>query len=353
MLQAAANGTGNGLNNFIFGNAIANKLAGLGGNDLMDGKAGNDTMDGGAGNDSLTGGDDRDNLIGGAGNDSLEGGGDLDSIVGGAGDDTLVGDAGNDTLVGDAGKDFLAGGAGVDSMIGGAGDDAYFLDSSAEAVIEGAGGGIDLVLSSAASYTLANNVENLSLGATAVTGIGNTLDNLIQGLNFGADSNDLQGGAGNDTLVGFGGVDTLTGGAGRDVFRPSATDAKDVITDFDAGALGDTLDLSDVLNGYTPGSSDANDFVQFSTSGGNTTVLVDKDGTGGGFVFVEVAVLNGVELTNVNLAVAEGNLRLGLTGPEPTFDSGRRPESGGRTFLPAGMTATCPKRPQIAVFLPY
>ncbi len=34
----------------------------------------------------------------------------------------------------------------------------------------------------------------------------------------------------------IGGADTLTGGAGRDTFRPSATDAIDSITDFDAGA---------------------------------------------------------------------------------------------------------------------
>ncbi len=36
------------------------------------------------------------------------------------------------------------------------------------------------------------------------------------------------------------------------------------------GPLGDTLDLSDLLTGYTAGVSDANDFVQFVPGGGDT-----------------------------------------------------------------------------------
>lgn len=292
MLVNAVNGTGNGLYNVIFGNGFANKLTGLGGNDTIDGGTATDTLDGGDGNDSLVGGTENDSLLGGNG---------LDTLDGGSGADTLIGGAGNDTL---------AGGAGTDSLDGGTGDDFYFVDSAFDAIGEGAGQGVDAVLSTATTYTLANNVENLHLAGSAVTGIGNGLNNLIQGANVGVVANNLQGGAGNDTLSGYGGADTLTGGAGRDTFRPSATDAIDSITDFDAGPLGDTLDLSDLLTGYTAGVSDANDFVQFTNLGGKTQVFVDQDGAVGGAIFVEVAELNGVILSNVNQAVLEGNLEL-------------------------------------------
>ena len=292
LLLNAVNGTGNGLDNFLFGNGFANKLAGLGGNDTIDGGTATDTLDGGDGNDSLVGGTENDSLLGGNGFDTLDGG---------SGADTLVGGAGNDTV---------AGGTGTDLLAGGAGDDSYFVDSALDAIGEGAGQGIDTVVSTATTYTLANNVENLNLIGSAVTGIGNALDNYIQGSNVGFVANNLQGGAGNDTLTGFGGADTLAGSAGRDTFLVWTTDAIDTVTDFDAGPLGDALDLSELLTGYTAGVSDANDFVQFTNLGGKTQVFVDQDGAAGGALFVQVAELNGVILSNVNQAVLEGNLQL-------------------------------------------
>ena len=200
-------------------------------------------------------------------------------------------------------------------MAGGVGNDTYFVNLGSDVIVESAGQGIDLVLSTASSFTLANNVDNLNLSNAAVTGIGNGLNNLIQGANVGFVANNLQGGAGNDTLSGFGGADTLTGGAGRDTFRPSATDAINSITDFNAGALGDTLDLSNILTGYTAGVSDANDFVQLAPGGGDTAVMVDVDGTLNGVSFVQVATLQSVTLTNVNQAVLEGNLQVSTDRP--------------------------------------
>lgn len=49
---AGISGTGNGLDNAILGNTVANTLRGLDGNDVMDGGGGADTMIGGIGNDS-------------------------------------------------------------------------------------------------------------------------------------------------------------------------------------------------------------------------------------------------------------------------------------------------------------
>jgi Ca2+-binding RTX toxin-like protein len=276
MMLDSAKGTGNDLGNVILClGSFANKIEGLGGDDTLDSQSGNDTLDGGVGNDSLDGGNDNDSLIGGTGNDTLEGGNGLDTLSGGAGNDT------------------------------------YSVNSSLDVVAETAGQGIDLVISTATNYTLAGNVENLHLSGPAITGVGNALNNIIQGPDTGAVGNNLQGLAGNDTLNGYGGADTLTGGAGRDTFQISTTDAKDTVTDFEAGPLGDRLDLSDLLTGYVSGASDANDFVQFTNLGGSTTVLVDQNGAVGGALFVEVAVLNGVVLSNVNQAVLEGNLELG------------------------------------------
>jgi hypothetical protein len=56
-----------------------------------------------------------------------------------------------------------------------------------DVVIEAAGGGIDLVLSSS-NYSLGANVENLTLtGTAAINGTGNSLDNVLIG-NAGANS---------------------------------------------------------------------------------------------------------------------------------------------------------------------
>jgi Ca2+-binding RTX toxin-like protein len=63
------NGTGNTLNNVIFGNDGKNRLDGGAGNDAIDGEAGNDTLIGGAGNDTLIGGAGADLMDGGAGRD--------------------------------------------------------------------------------------------------------------------------------------------------------------------------------------------------------------------------------------------------------------------------------------------
>ncbi|MEH2247470.1 calcium-binding protein [Nostoc sp.] len=103
---SAINGTGNSLNNFLFGNTANNTLNGSGGNDTLDGNFGNDILNGGDGNDSLQGGPGNDILNGGPGNDTLigvfpgsplpPGLGETDNLIGGAGADTFVlGDAVN------------------------------------------------------------------------------------------------------------------------------------------------------------------------------------------------------------------------------------------------------------------
>jgi Ca2+-binding RTX toxin-like protein len=119
-------------------------------------------------------------------------------------------------------------------------------------------------------------------------------------LTGGSGADVLDGGPGNDTLVGgngndllFGGAgdDVLTGGAGADVFRWTLADrgapgapTNDTITDFNAGAGTDVLDLRDLLQGEalgagnTPGNlANYLDF-QYDPVTGNTIVRISSTG---------------------------------------------------------------------------
>ena len=125
-------------------------------------------------------------------------------LVGTAADDIIRGAGGNDILWGENGDDTLWGRGGADSMLGGAGNDVFGVDNVGDGVYENVNEGTDTVISTL-SYALGANVENLTLlGAAAIYGTGNTLDNVLTGNDA---SNVLIGGLGNDTLNGGTGVD--------------------------------------------------------------------------------------------------------------------------------------------------
>ncbi|MBS9395619.1 MAG: hypothetical protein HEQ30_21640 [Dolichospermum sp. OL01] len=127
-------------------------------------------------------------------------------ITGTDGDDSLNGTDGNDTLVGFSGNDTLDGGAGSDILIGGLGNDIYIVDNTNDTIIENANEGTDTIQSSV-TYTIATNVENLTLtGTGAINGIGNAANNVITG---NSANNTLNGGAGSDLLI---------GGLGSDIY---------------------------------------------------------------------------------------------------------------------------------------
>jgi Ca2+-binding RTX toxin-like protein len=281
---APINGIGDSRDNRIVGNEAINYLFGGAGNDNLRGYKGNDTLEGREGNDVLDGEAGSDTMYGGTGNDiyyvdswgdrtveyrnqgtdwvyssishtlgshienlaligtaSQGRGNELNNILygtlgtstsnslsGNAGNDSLYGFGGNDTLYGDDGDDLLDGGTGNDTMFGSVGNDTYYVDSTGDRVSENSNQGTDRVYSSI-SYTLGDNVENLTLQGTAANGFGNQLNNAI----IGNDANNrLDGGRGNDVLLGRGGndvldgnsleapddTDYLTGGGGADLF---------------------------------------------------------------------------------------------------------------------------------------
>lgn len=114
----------------------------------------------------------------------------------------------NSWQIGTAANDSLNGNS---RMYGGRGDDSYIVDSTSDIIIENINAGIDTVESNI-SYTLGNNLENLTLiGTATIDGTGNTLNNT------------LNGNSGNNVLNGGGGVDILKGRLGNDTYVVDTT----------------------------------------------------------------------------------------------------------------------------------
>ncbi|WP_343733063.1 type I secretion C-terminal target domain-containing protein [Duganella sp.] len=185
--------------------------------------------------------------------------------------------------------------------------------------------------------------DTLVAGSGAANGLGDQLegrdgnDTLIGGdandkLYGGAGDDLLQGGAGNDTLIAYGdlapGNDTLqggdgddlfivgrvaagarvlaTGGAGRDVFLSSGNSYhwnpglhdEFVVSDFAAGAGGDLIDLSEILQrtNYAGGNpfSAGNAYVRLVQLGADTLVQISPatDGNNG---YVTVLTLQNID----------------------------------------------------------
>ena len=309
------NGTGNALDNILIGNAGRNTLSGAAGNDRLDGGAGADTMLGGAGDDvyfvdnksdvtteAANSGTDTINtsitwtLGANIENLSLSGSANIHA-TGNTLNNVLTGNAGDNTLNGGAGNDTLDGGLGIDNLIGGQGNDIYMVENVADIVTEGLNSGIDTVRSSATTYTISANVENLILTGTAsLAGRGNATANIITGnsshneLNGMAGDDVLNGEGGNDILHGGDGNDTLRGGEGADLLNGDA--GNDTLL---GGAGNDTLNGgagNDILDGgaggdvMAGGSGDdiyfvtsTRDSVVESESGGNDSVRASVDFT--------------------------------------------------------------------------
>ncbi len=281
--SSAVSGTGNALDNVLKGNALANSIRGLDGGDAIHGGAGDDMLDGGDGSDTLDGGAGADVMTGGSGNDaffvdavgdsvvetidggidsiettlpsytlgdaienlvltgsaaingtgnglanSLTGNGIANSLRGLDGADVLNGGAGNDSLDGGLGNDTLDGGAGADIMTGGSGQDSFIVNDSADAVLEGVGGGNDQVTASL-SWTLGAGQEVELITAAAGITMDLTGNEYANSLTGNDRANILRGLDGSDVLIAAGGNDTLDGGAGQDIMTGGTGDDNYVI----------------------------------------------------------------------------------------------------------------------------
>jgi Ca2+-binding RTX toxin-like protein len=285
--------------NYGIGDAsTADTIYAYGGNDTMDGAAGNDVMYGGAGNDILNGGNDNDTLYGEGESDTLNGGAGNDLLYGGSGDDNLQGGNDTDLLEGGSGNDTLNGGSGMDTVTYVNASGAVTVNLATTSAQNTGGDGTDTI----------SNTENLIGSAYGDTLTGSTAANTIKG----GDGNDtISGGSSNDFLYGGAGTDSLTGGSNADTFvfeAASAFSSVDTITDFST-ANADKIDLHDVIDlEFDPLTEAISQFVDFTTSGGNSIVSVDRDGTGTTYGFVDVATLTGVTGLDETTLYNNGNL---------------------------------------------
>jgi Ca2+-binding RTX toxin-like protein len=277
LLGMAFSGTGNALNNSLFGNEFDNLLDGGAGADVMLGGKGNDTYYMDTGFDKIS--------------EGFEGGN--DTVVSSVAFQSVIGDvenydfsklAGGVTFTGDANDNIIKGGAGVDTLTGLLGNDTYYVNSAQDKVVEAAFGGSDSVVTGAFSIDLSKyaNIENATLLGTAALNLKGTTGVV----------NVLKGNAGANVLDGLGGFgvngDILIGGKGNDKYYVHAVQDQ-------------------VVEGLNEGIDTAFAAIQTYTLKDNCENLVLLDGAING---------NGNELKNKITGNAAANVLDGLGGAD-------------------------------------
>ncbi|NWE92847.1 type I secretion C-terminal target domain-containing protein [Pseudomonas reactans] len=318
----------NSIVGILQGGSINDIMYGLDGDDLVDGRSGDDILYGGNGNDTLDADAGNDILHGEAGNDTLQGYQGDDIFVYTEGLDEVYDTSGTDTL-------WLSNGITVDGISFssvGTDDTKITINSGTDEVL------VDRLRNGSSTY----HVDKITFDDGFITSLpdyaawtngtsgtdtltGTSADETILGLagndtlDGAGGADDIHGGAGNDTvyggagtdlihggigddvLYGQDGLDTLFGGVGADSFvfeTATAFNNVDVIRDFSLSD-DDVLDLSDLLSVFDPMTDAITDFVQITESAGNSSLFVDRDGTGGTYGLQQIATLQGaIGLTN-------------------------------------------------------
>ncbi|HEX4192821.1 MAG TPA: glycoside hydrolase family 16 protein, partial [Stellaceae bacterium] len=128
---------------------------------------------------------------------------------------------GGDTWTAPPGPSSVQGDGGGDTLVGNTGDTTFIITNPHDVVEDTAGSGTDTVVAYT-SYSLPDNVLNLTVSNDFNYAVGNSLDNLItvSGEQW------VDGGAGNDVLV---------GGSGNATFEEDANTGNDVIYGWHAG----------------------------------------------------------------------------------------------------------------------
>jgi Ca2+-binding RTX toxin-like protein len=296
---------GSTIANTINGDATANYIVSLGGNDTLNGNGGRDTLAGGDNEDSILGGDGEDVLYGEHGNDILRGDKDSDVLSGGLGNDTLDGGAGADLLTGGAGNDTLKGGGGAsnDTLYGDDGNDNLSGFKGNDTLYGGLG--LDTMLGEIGDDSLygGGDADSMSGGDDSDFLIGDTGNDTLRG---DAGNDTLYGGDGADSLVGGGGHDVLAGGAGNDTVTGNGDDTFffgflsegiDTITDFSSASALEFIDLSLIFFsvGSVVNAGNLAQFIQVTPAGAGADcfLAVDDNGFTGGSSFTTIALVTG------------------------------------------------------------
>ena len=233
--SADIDGTGNTQNNTLTGNS---------GRNVLDGVAGTNTLVGGAGDDIYVVRDETDVVVenAGEGTDTVNSritytlaGTQIENLtLEGTRNSNATGNDFDNILIGNGFNNAIDGGVGADMMVGGAGDDNYVVDNIGDTIVEAAGEGFDVVISSISFSMVGQAVERLTLSGVAdIDGAGSD------------DANEIFGNAGRNVIDGGGGADVMRGRAGDDVYV--VDDAGDQVFE-DMGEGTDTVQSSVTFN---------------------------------------------------------------------------------------------------------
>lgn len=296
--------TGGSVGDLLIGNALANVLNGLGGDDEMRGEAGNDIYIVNRAGDIVV-------EILDAGIDLIKASVNIASLASNVEKLTLTGTAAlngtgnalNNTITGNNAANVLNGATGSDRLLGGLGDDTYIVNGG-DVVVEAATAGIDTVKSSA-SYRLTAEVEKLLLtGSSAINGTGNDLGNIIVGnsaanvLNGGLDNDTMTGGTGHDTFV----FTTTLGASNVDRINDySVTDDTIKLDDAIFQTLGGTGQLDATMLVIGTAAADGDDHIIYNSATGALYYDANGSAAGGQVRFAILGV--GLALTSADFVV--------------------------------------------------
>ena len=226
----------------------------------------------------------------------------------------LTGNTLGQAIFGNAGDNILDGGldSARDTLIGAGGNDTYVINSTADVIVEAAGGGAADRVQTSVTFTLVadDDIEIFeTANAAGIIALNLTGNALIQSVTGNAAGNTLNGALGNDTLTGLAGADKFLFNTALD-----AANNHDTITDF--SVVDDTIQLDDsIFAGLAAGALAANLFqdlalgaqdgaevVIYNSATGDIFFDTNGAGTAGGLVlFADVS--NGTALTNSDFVV--------------------------------------------------
>jgi len=287
----------------LTGGMLDDVIEGGDGNDTIDGNAGDDKLYGGdetivGGGDTLRGGLGNDELYGGVGNDNLDGGEGDDRLFGGSGDDRLSGGAGSNRLEGGDGRDTLYSSSGTDHVLGGAGDDVIdggsnYVDAAAAAILDGGDGNDQITARGAASTVLAGAGDDTLVIEANGSAINNAA--MVVDLGAGNDRMTLRATYGDTTRA-----VQASGGAGVDTYRFEGSDRWPVltITDFQAGAGGDVVDLHSFSWSFTGNPFGAAGQARLVQDGARVLLQLDLDGPSGAGAWATRIVFENTRVAN-------------------------------------------------------
>jgi Ca2+-binding RTX toxin-like protein len=339
---SAGTATGDGSDTLInihsvIGSAYDDSITGSSSDDIISGGGGNNIIDGGGGVNTVDYSHDPSGVFvdlsigsvtnGNGGTDTLS---NIQNVIGSAYDDWITGDSNDNVISGGAGNNNLDGGDGVNTVDYSHAAAGVTVDLSLGVALDNGSGGSDFLANfqsvigshyddsitgdgtTTVSYETALTGVTVDLSAGTATGDGSDTLSGIANVTGSSHDDTITGDSNDNVLYGNGGNDYITGGAGADTFLFKGATAETGVTtiaDFNT-TDGDKLDIADLIPTYDPSTDPyqiaINNFVELTTSGGDTQVKVDTDGSGTSYT--QIATLSGVTGLNVSDLITDGNL---------------------------------------------